>query len=178
MKLSVTQIVLGALIVFAACFIVGWMTYQAPNFLRQPWPDDTGKTTYIDVVPEHKAFFTISRYGSYFLPLLGIFLIITGTVKAVRAETPTRKSSIAIIIAGALVLVLAFVITTYGYPTSFHTVAPDANNLLQQTFFNPAKPLVYTQLLTAALVLPGLAVIGTGIIEIVKTRKKPNILVL
>jgi hypothetical protein len=178
MKLSITQIILGALIVFAACFIVGWMTYQAPNFLRQPKPDDTGMKTYIDVVPEHKSLFDFSRYGSYFFPVPGIFLIIAGTVKAVRAETRTRKLSIAIIIAGALVSALAFIITTYGYPTSFHTVAPDANNLLRHSFINPAKPLVYTQLLTAVLLLVGLAVTVIGIIELTKTRKKPNILVL
>jgi hypothetical protein len=178
MKLSITQIILGALIVFAACFIAGWMTYQAPNFLRQPKPDDTGMKTYIDVVPEHKAFFNISRYGSYFLPFLGIFLIIAGTVKAVRTETRTRKLSVAIIIAGAFVLALAFIITTYGYPTSFHTVAPDANNLMLHISINPARTFIYTQLLTAALVLVGLAVTVIGIIELIKTRKKPNILVL
>jgi hypothetical protein len=178
MKLSITQIILGVLIVFAACFIVGWMTYQAPNFLRQPKPDDTGMKTYIDVVPEHKALFDFSRYGSYFIPAMGIFLIIAGTIKAIRAETRTRKLSIAIIIAGALVSGLAFLITVYGYPTSFNTLAPDANNLMLYISINPARTFIYTQSITAVLLLVGLAVIVIGIIELIKTRKKPNILVL
>jgi hypothetical protein len=176
MKLSITQIILGAFIVFAACFIVGWMTYQAPTFLRQPWPNDEGKMTTISVIPEHKALFDVSRYGSYFLPAPGIFLIITGTVQSVRAETRTHKLSVAIIISGALVAALAFIITGYGYPLEFHTVTPDTNNLLRQTSINPAKPLIYTQLISAATLLAGLAVIGSGIAQLFKTRK-PYILV-
>jgi hypothetical protein len=171
MKLSITQIILGVLTVLAACFIVGWMTYQAPNFLRQQKLGDGVVKTYIDVVPDHKALFDVSRYGSYFLPALGILLIVTGTVRAARNGARTWKLATVTITAGALVAALAYFITVYGYPTSFHTVAPDENDLMMRTFINPARPLVYTQSLTGFTCLLSLAIIGCGIAQLIKARK-------
>jgi len=174
MKLSITQLILGVLIVFAACFIVGWMTYNAPDSLRQPQLDDTGTRTYIDVVPDHKALFDVSRYGSYLLPALGILLIITGAVQAARADTRTRNLAVATLAAGALTGALAYIITVYGFPTSFHSIEPDAENLMHGTFINPGPSQIITQELTGVTTLLGLAVTGCGIAQLVKTWNKPD----
>ena len=36
MKLSITQIVLGTLLLLAACYIVGWMIFDATSVLTMP----------------------------------------------------------------------------------------------------------------------------------------------
>jgi len=41
MRLSITQAVLGVLIVLAACYIVGWMIFGVPSLLNMPVPDES-----------------------------------------------------------------------------------------------------------------------------------------
>lgn len=174
MKLSRTQIVLGVLIVFAACYITGWMIHKAPSQLRQPLPDSGGDVTYVDVIPEHEALFNVSRYGSYLLPVLGVFVLIIGTVQAVKSEARTRRLAAAGIIAGLLIAALAFIITTWGYPTTFHMVMPEGSDTAVTIFGNPGRTLVGVQLISGAMFLLGLVVLGVGITQLVKSRKLTN----
>ena len=172
MKLSITQITLGILIILAACCVTGWMIHKAPDQLRQPVLDNAGKTTYMDVVPQDEALFNTARYGSYLLPFLGIFLVIAGTIQAARGGIGIKSLATSTIFAGVIVAALGFIITTWGYPTSFVTPHPDENDRLMGIFTNPGRSLVLIQAVSAFLLLPGLAAAGVGIAQLVKSRKK------
>jgi hypothetical protein len=175
MKLSVTQIALGVLIILAACYVTGWMIHKAPGQLTQPVIGDPGKTTYVDVIPKEEALFNIARYGSWLLPVTGIFLAIAGAVQAARERKTVKRLAISTITAGVIVAALGFIITTWGYPTTFMTAHHDANNRLMMIFSNPGRSLVWIQSVSAFLVLPGLAVAGVGIAQLVKSRNKSGI---
>jgi hypothetical protein len=170
-KLSITQIALGVLIILAACYVTGWMIHKAPGQLRQPVVDNAGKTTYIDAIPESEALFNIARYSSYVLPVIGIFLVIAGTVQAARGRVISSGLAVSCIIAGALIVASGFIITNYGYPTTFHAPhgAPDGSYLT--IFANYGRSLTFIRYLSASLVLPGLAAVGVGIAQLAKSRK-------
>jgi hypothetical protein len=173
MKLSITQIILGALIIFTACFIVGWMTYQAPDYLRMPKLEGGGFTGYVDVMPEHQALFAFSKYGTYFLPALGILLIISGAVRAARPGARARELALITLTAGVLTGALACIIAVYGFPTSFYRVDPENSDRLIHMLINPAKAHALTQLAAGLTGFFSLGVIGCGIAQLIKMRKTP-----
>ncbi len=171
MKLSITQIILGVLIVFAACFIVGWMTYEAPELLRQPDIDEAGKITYIDVIPEHDVLFDISRYGSYLLPALGILLIISGAIQAARPGARTRKVAVITLSAGLITAAVGYIITVYGFPTSFNAFDPENSNRIRHFLGLMTKERGLTQAAAVLTSLFGLAATGCGIAQLIKAQK-------
>jgi hypothetical protein len=175
MKLSITQVVFGVLIILAACYITGWTIYKAPGQLTQPVTGDAGKTIYIDVIPENEAMFNIASYGSWLLPVIGIFLVIAGTAQAARGGVSTRGLTIGVVIAGVIVAALGFIITTWGYPTTFMSAHPDENNRLMMVFSNPGRSLVFIQSVSGCLLLPGVAAAGIGVAQLVKSRIKSSI---
>jgi hypothetical protein len=174
MKLSTAQIILGAFIVLAACYVTGWMIHKAPSQLRQPFPNETDVINYIDVIPEHNELFNVARYGSYLLPVAGIFLLVTGAVQNVKTETRNRSLVIADVVAGLLVAALAFIITAWGYPTTFHTALPLSSTLTGLIYTNPGRTLVAVQSVSGAMLLLGLAVFGVNIAQLVKSWKTTN----
>ena len=171
MKLSTAQIILGALIVLAACYVTGWMIHKAPSELRQPNPDTSSTPRYLDVIPENYELFNIARYGSYLLPVAGMFLLVTGAVQNVTPEARKRSLTIANIIAGLLIAATAFIITSWGYPTTFHTVMPQGSNLTGLIFTNPGRSLIAVQSVSAVMVLLGLAALGVNIAQLFKSWK-------
>jgi hypothetical protein len=171
MKLSITQVILGAIIIIAACYVTGWALLKTPDQLRQPVVDNAGKTTYIDVVPEDEVLFNIARYGSYLLPAFGIFLVTAGTVSAARAGKTIKSPAIITIITGVIIAALGFIITTWGYPTTFMTSSPFENDRLMMVFSNPGRSLVLIHYVSALLLLIGLAAAGVGIAQLVKSKK-------
>jgi len=171
MKLSITQLILGVLIIFASCFVTGWMTYEAPELLRQPDIDEAGKITYVDVIPEHDVLFDISRYGSYLLPALGILLIISGAIQATRLNARTREMAVVVLVAGLVTAVLAYIIIAYGFPTSFNAVDPENGNRIRHFLGLMTKERGLTQAAAVLTSLFGLAAAGCGIAQLVKERK-------
>lgn len=170
MKLSVTQIVLGVLVIMAACYVMSWMIYEAPSQLKQPVPNDIGEVTYVDVVPENEVLFNISRYGSYILPVLGIAVLLIGALQSSRNSARTTKLISTNIVAGLLVAGLAFIITRWGYPTEFHILMPESSDTLASIFTNPGRSFLGVQSATAVILVFGLAVVGVGIAQLIKSR--------
>lgn len=156
---------LGVMIVFASCFIVGWMTFEAPDCLRVPAPEGGG---YIDVVPEHKSWFDVSRYGAYALPALGIFLVITGAVQAARADTRTRNLAAAAIAVGLVTAGLAFIITVYGFPTSFEFIDPENSNSIRHMLGGQTREQGLMQAVAGFTGFAGLAVVVCRVIQVLK----------
>jgi hypothetical protein len=176
MKSSITQIILGILIVFAACWVTGWMIYRAPQQLSQPVPDEEGRIVdYIDVLPQNNTQFSIARYGSYLLPVFGVFLIIGGAIQAARGSTSKRILAVSNIIAGVLTAGLALVIVTWGYPTTFHTGPPELTGSTMIIFTNPGRSQVAIESVSAALLPAGLAVAGIAVVQLIKSIKSTNI---
>ncbi len=177
MKLSIMQIVLGVIIILAACYITGWMIHQAPDQLRHPWHDNDGTTDWVDVVPEHEFLFNTARYGSYLLPFLGIFIVIINTIQATKGGTNIGGFALAGIIAGVMTAGIGFIIIGWGYPTTFNAVTPEGvvvpegTEILKKIFTNPGRSHIAVQSATGLLLLIGLAVSGIGIAQLVKSKK-------
>jgi hypothetical protein len=170
-KLSIIQIVLGALIVLAACYVTGWMIHKAPSVLP---PLDSGSDSipeYVKAIPEHNELYNIARYGSYLLPVIGIYLLVSGAVENLKPEARNRNWVITDIVAGLVVAALGFIITTWGYPTTFHMVMPESSNFTGTIFTNPGRTTVAVQSVSAVMVLLGLSVIGVSIAQLVKSWK-------
>jgi hypothetical protein len=171
MKLSLAQIILGACIILAACYVTGWMIHKAPSELTQPEPGLTSTPKYIEVVPEHNVLFNVARYGSYLLPVIGIYLLVSGAIENVKTEARNRNWLITDIVAGLVVAALAFIITTWGYPTTFHEVMPENSELMRTIFTNPGRTMVAVQTISGVMILLGLSVLGVSIAQLVKSRK-------
>ena len=174
MELSPAQIILGALIILAACYVTGWMIHKAPSELTPSDSDPDSIPKYVKAIPEHNELFSIAKYGSYLLPVIGIYLLISGAIENLKPEARNRNLVIANIASGILVAVLAFIITTWGYPTSFHMIMPESSNLTGQIFINPGRSMIAVQTVSGIMILLGLSVPGVSIAQLVKSRKTAN----
>lgn len=170
MKLSITQAILGVIIILNAVYITGWMIHESPSQLRQPMPDNNGGVTYVDVVPADESLFNVSRYGSYALPVLGVAALVIGVIQSVKADARKKSLFTIYVIAGLLIAVLAAIITRWGYPTEFHTFPGGGSNTI--IFTNPGRSLLGVQSASGLMVAFGLAVLGCGITQLVLNRKK------
>jgi hypothetical protein len=175
MKLSMTQIILGVLIVFAACYIVGWMIFEVPSLLTMPVPDDAGVMINTNVLPEHEILFTTARYASVLLLCLGLTVLVTGTIQRVKAAERQKILAITQLVAGVLVAAASIFVSRWGYPSVFTVPMPEGSNLLQFVEINPGPPMVYASFLTALTFLLGLAVLGGSIAQLIKSRKTTKV---
>lgn len=170
MKLSITRVVLGALIVLAACYIVGWMIFGVPSLLNMPVPDESGVMRNTDVFPEHEVLFTIARYASGLLLGLSLVVLLTGAFQ--QNVKSKKKLAITQIIAGVLIVAVSVFITRWGYPTVFVVPMPEGSNLTGSVNINPGPLNVYAVFLAMLSTLLGLAVLGVGVAQFVKAKKQ------
>jgi hypothetical protein len=170
MKLSITQIVLGALIVTAACYIVGWMIFGAESLLNMPVPGgDDGVSRMTRVVPEHENLFTAARYASGLLFGLGLVVLLVGSFR--NRTALGKKPALTQVVAGVLIAAVSVFITRWGYPATFIIPMPEGSNLVGHVNINPGPPMIFASFLTMLLTLLGLAVLGTGIAQYIKARR-------
>ena len=174
MKLSLTQIILGVLIIFAACYVTGWMIHEAPHQLTQPLPNIPKGMAIIETIQENEALFNLARYGSLALPVLGALVLVIGTIQSVKAGTRTWRLITINIIAGVLITALAFVIGTWGYPTIYYTATLEGSDTLIKISTLPVSDRDVALAIGVTLLL-GLAVVGVSIAQIVKSQKTQNI---
>jgi hypothetical protein len=73
-----------------------------------------------------------------------------------------------------MVAALALIITRWVYPTSFHAIMPEGSDTLMMIETNPGRSLLGVHSVTSATFLLGLAVLGCGIAQLVKSRKITN----
>jgi hypothetical protein len=174
MKLSITQMILGILIIFAAVYVTGWMIHEAPKQYTQPVIDAAGKTTYVAVVPEDEALFTVSRYSSYALPILGVIILIIGVAGTIKKEANKYSLVITNIVAGVLIAALSYIISRWGFPTDFHSLTPAIGGTLLSINTNPGNSLFNVHLASWVMSLAGLAILGCGIAQLTKVKKFRN----
>jgi hypothetical protein len=169
MKLSIAQIILGVLLVLAACYIVGWMIFGVPSLLNMPVPDDGGVMKNAEVLPEHETLLAAARYASGLLFGLGLVVLLTGAFQK-RGESG-KKLAITQAVAGVLIAAIAIFITRWGYPTVFIVPMPAGSSLIGAVNINPGPPMVFALFLTGLTVVLGLAVLGVGIAQFVNARR-------
>jgi hypothetical protein len=111
MKLSITQMVLGILIVILACIVAYWMIFG----IRELFSDQYYNSSHVLVqnyTPQNEAAFAISRGASVLLVLLGLGVVISGALWwKVENKVYLAKAQI---IAGSLIVVLAAFIALWG----------------------------------------------------------------
>ncbi len=168
MKLSVTQIVLGILILLAACYIVGWMIFGVPSLLTSPKPDSDGVMKNLNLLPVNEIPFTAARYASGVLFGLALIVLLTGAFQ-VRAKN-AKKLAVTQVIAGVMIISISILISIWGYPTEFIIPRPAGSNLSRSVTINPGPALIDALHLTTLSFLLGLAVLGVAIAQFIKAR--------
>ncbi len=174
MKFSITQVILGVLIVLAACYIVGWMIFGVPRLLNMSIPNESGIISYIDAIPEHEVLFTAARTVAGLVFALGMVVLIVGVVQTIRSEERNKKLAKTQIIAGILIVAASFFVSTWGYPTSFMLPTPEDSDMLKRVYINPGPEIIRVHGLTILNSILGLAVLGVGIAQLVKAGKMRN----
>ena len=175
MKLSITQMALGVLIVFAACFITGWMIFEAPDQLQRPAPYLPSELTIINVIQENGILINIARYSSLALPILGVLILIISTFQSAIPKLRTWRIILINMIAGFLIFTLTLIIAIWGYPTITYIATYEGSDLLVKIFSFPNVP-DYTMLIHLFLLPLGLAVFGIAIVQLIKSRKVQTVL--
>jgi hypothetical protein len=158
MKLSTTQIILGVLIVLSALYILWWMAFGVTSLLNDKVPGDGG-VMLANYTPEHKILFTVARYASGLLSVLGLATIITGVLWK-KAENK-KNLTITQIIIGLLIVAVSAFIFTWGY--SFEYIAAIEGG--------PVLDMARARYLTLLTALLGVALSGVSIAQLVKSNK-------
>jgi len=174
MKLSATQIVLGILIVLIGCYVTFWMLREASTQYELVTPHFPVDVTNINVIQNNETLFNLAAYGSLALPILGVLILVIGVNQSNKLNARTWQLIIVNIIAGVLVTALAFIIFRYGKQTfTFTAIIKGTDTLI---IMNDLLQSSLSMLLTTgATLLLGLAVVGVGIAQLIKTRKTQGV---
>jgi len=158
MKLSITQIVLGVLIVLAACYVVWWMIFGVAPMLTMMVLNENGVMV-TNVTPENEVLFTVARYTSVLL--FGFGLVVMFTRAFCKKAENTQKLAMTQIVVGVLIVAVSVFILRWGYALDF--VVGIAGG--------PVLDMGRAKALTILTTLMGLAVIGVGIAQYMQTRR-------
>lgn len=159
MKLSITQIVLGVLIVLVSGYIARWMLFGVASLLTMTLLNESGVMV-ANVTPEHEILFTIARYAFVLLVGLGLVVVFTGAFWK-RAENK-KKLAITQIIVRALIVIVSVFMLICGYALEF--IVPIEGG--------PVLEMAYTRNVTLLTAILGLAVLGVGIAQLVVARRE------
>lgn len=179
MKLPITQIVLGTLIVIAACYITGWMIYDAPEEFTayKSEIDELNKLEGLRVTPTvSNTQFDIARISSYILPILGLLLVSIGSVQLFAQQLRKPILALSDMITGGLVAGITFVTTWWGQPliiiNATPTLTPETLELLHNGY-DYATPIVSRA--AGITLMLAMAVVVIGVIQLILSRKKVRI---
>jgi len=155
MKQSVTQIVLGALIVLFISYAVYWAAFLVEPLLDDMIQDESG-TMINNTIVENKTLFDTARYASGLVLALGLAVVLTEVCWKNR-ETRKKLAIIHIVIGAFIVAVAAFIIR-WAYALEF--IVPIEGG--------PMLDLGYSMIGTIISGLLGLGVIIAAIIRRVR----------
>jgi hypothetical protein len=159
MKLSITQMVLGALIVFLACFIIPWMLHGVHELLDDQYYNENHVLVQ-NYTPHNEVLFFIARYASVLLGVLGLSVLINGVLwwKVKDKDKLAMRN----IIAGSLLVLISAFVVWQGF--SFDYIVA-----LKGVLSN-----VYNKQFTIYIVMLGLAVLVLGIMQWSIAKRAPN----
>jgi len=158
MKLSITQMVLGAFIVLAVCYIVWWMVFGVAPMLTDKVLNENGVMV-INVTPENEALFTVARYISVLL--LGLGLVVVFTSACCKKAENTQKLAMTQTVVGVLIMAVSVFLLRWGYALDF-IVGIEGG---------PVLDMGRARALTVLTGFLGLAITGVGIAQLVKARR-------
>ena len=174
MKLSVTQVILGILIVLTACYVTFWMLREALTQYELVTPHFPVDVTNIHVIQNNETLFDVATYGSLALPILGVLVLVIGAIQANKLNARTWQLIMVNITAGILITALAFIIFRYGKQTFTFTATIAGTDTLIS--INDLLESSLSMLLTTGVtLLLGLGVVGVGIAQLAKSRKTPSV---
>jgi hypothetical protein len=182
MKLSITQIVLGVLVVIASLYITGWMILDAPEAHDQfnTYVSDLQKLPGITSTNHtmNEDLFSLARFSSFLLPILGIVLVSIGIAQIYGKTLSSIKTSITNISAGLVIIGVLVLISGWGYPFGSpifvsSNVSRETVELLLNTRHQDYIPLTISRF-TVIMFLFAVVVIVIGIIQLITSRKKVN----
>ncbi len=174
MKLSVTVMVLGTLIVLTGCYVTFCMLRESSTEYELVMPVFPVDVTNISIIQNNETLFDIAAYGSLALPILGILVLVIGTIQSNKLNARTWQLIMVNIIAGLLVTALAFIIFRYGRQTfTFTAIIKGTDTLISMN--DLLKSSLSMLLTTGATLLLGLAVVGVGVAQLVKSRKTQSV---
>jgi hypothetical protein len=158
MKLSVTQVILGVIIIITSSLVVWWMVSGVQELLDEKVPGAGGAMVQ-DYTPENETLFTLARCASGILLALGLSVVFIGALwKKVENK---KKLAVTQIILSTLIVVLSTFILFWGYSFNY-IVAIEGGPILDM---GRAKALT---LVTSVL---GMAVLIVSIIQLGASRK-------
>jgi hypothetical protein len=161
MKLPITQIVLSTLVFVPACYITWWTITSANELLDSAVLDENGSWVQ-NYTPDNEILFSLSRYLSGVLALLGLVFAVTGILWE-RTENKIKLTNIQII-TGVLIVVLSVIILIWGY--SFSAIARFEGG--------PEITKTYSIELTLLTALLGMGVFIIGLILLKRARQYSN----
>jgi len=158
MKLSVTQIALGILIVLVAGYIIWWMFFGVAPLLEDKILNESGALV-TNVTLENAALFTAARYASFLLFACGVVAVILGAFGKIIASI--RKIAVTEIVLGVLIVLISAYLFRWGYALDFVVMIEGG----------PVLDMSRAKAFTILTALFGLAITGAGIGQFVKVRR-------
>ena len=174
MKVSLIQIVLGLGIILAMAFSIAWD--PTGFYIRESLGEPGSWQTIFN--PDTKE--VVATILSFLVLLLGLAIIgvsIALLTAKIRSEYVEPNSEMHIRVKrlvitqmglGLLVAVSAFLVTSWGFPTSYHYTLSD--NLMQGVFFTPGHQFVWAQGLSLLTSLIGIGALGCSIAQFRSVR--------
>ena len=155
MKLTITRAILGLLIILAASYIAWWMMSGVNALLTNMVPNENGVIVH-NVTLENGVLFTIARYLSIPLLVLGLFI----SIGSIWQRNDHRKVAVTHIVSGGLVFIISVFILIWGYAMNFIWVIEGG----------PVIEMGQARILTALTAFLGLVVSGLSITQLVKSK--------
>jgi len=159
LKLSITQIFLSILVIFAACYVIGWVVFIIPT-----------------LIPEYEVLFNVARYSSLLLLPLGVVVLITATIQWIKFREKNIKLPIIQIVCGMLISAISVfwaiehnTILIFGFDIINNAYYRALNKLLG----NLDSIQLTVKQVNGVLILLGLAVLIIAIIQLQKIRRAP-----
>jgi len=163
MKLAITQIIMGVLIVCAAGYVLWWMLFGIVELLAEKVPDASGVMVQ-DYTPENEILFTAARYASGILLALGLLVVVTGALwKKVENK---KELAVTQIIASTLIVAVSIFILFWGYSFDFIVAIKGG----------PVLDMGQARALTLFTGVLGMASFSVGVIQLGKSRKPHTVL--
>jgi hypothetical protein len=168
MKLTVTQVVLGAFAA-AACYYVQMQVQTAV-----PWLEEDSQGNIQVIMVNAGAAIMAAHWLAVLTAGLGLAIFIIGIILLLRRQSAAPERSKTLIETGlilAAVMALAsFLVNAWGFPTSFSRVMPDGRIATQ--FWLMSRGVGIAHLLAGLAFLSGLAILGCGLAGYLKMRRR------
>jgi hypothetical protein len=168
MKLTVTQIVLGAFAA-AACYYVQMQVQTAV-----PWLEEDSQGNIQVIMVNAGAAIMAAHWLAVLTAGLGLAICIIGIIYLLRRQAAAPEGSktlmeIGLVLAAALSLT-SFLVNAWGFPTSLSRIMPDGRIATQ--FWGMSRGVAIAHLLAGMAFLSGLAILGCGLAGYLKMRRR------